>query len=200
MDSDLDSVVHRYLEGDEAAFRVLLESQTPALRERIGRRMAPLLRRRVSINDVLQEVAIVAFERRARFAGQTRADFNRWIGAIADRSIQAQVHRHVGTYKRTLYNEVSRPDRGDTAGVVGSTASPSQHAIAAEVEERVLRAMERLPPDYREVIRLHRQEGASLQEVGERMDRQYGAVKKLHGRAMVAFIKIFESMHRGEDD
>ncbi len=200
MHTDCDSVIRRYLEGDEEAFRTLLDPQTPALLARIGRRMAPLLKRKVSVQDVLQEVSIVAFERRTTFTGRTREDFNRWIGTIADRSIQGQVNRHAGTHKRALYNEISRPGRGDTAQVVGSVPSPSQQAIGSETEELAEKALEQLPHDYQKVLRLCREEGVSLREVGERMGRSREAAKKLHGRAMVQFIKHFEKLRKGKQD
>ena len=68
------------------------------------------------------------------------------------------------------------------------------------MEELAEKALEQLPPDYREVLRLCREEDASLREVGERMGRSREAAKKLHGRAMVQFIKNFESLRRGEHD
>lgn len=200
MPSDRDPVIRRYLDGDEEAFRTLLEPQTPVLLARIGRRMAPLLRRRVSIQDVLQEAAIVAFERRASFAGRTREDFHRWIGAIVEHCIRSQVNHHAGTHKRALYNEVSRSGREATIQVLASTPSPSQQAIGSELEELARTALDDLPPDYREVLRLHREEGVTLREVGQRMGRSYEAAKKLHGRAMVEFIKNFEGLRRNGHD
>ncbi len=200
MPSDGDPVIRRYLDGDEEAFRTLLEPQTPVLLARIGRRMAPLLRRRISVQDVLQEAAIVAFERRASFTGRTREDFQRWIGAIVEHCIRSQVNQHAGTHKRALYNEVSRPGREATIQVLDPTPSPSQHAIGSELEELARTALDELPPDYREVLRLHREEGATLREVGQRMGRSYEAVKKLHGRAMVEFIKNFEGLRRNGHD
>jgi DNA-directed RNA polymerase specialized sigma24 family protein len=50
------------------------------------------------------------------------------------------------------------------------------------------------------VLRLHREEGVTLREVGQRMGRSYEAAKKLHGRAMVEFIKNFEGLRRNGHD
>lgn len=200
MQADCDSGIRKYLEGDEEAFRVLFEPLTPHLLECIGRQMAPLLKRKVSVRDVLQEVSIVAFERRETFTGTTRDDFKRWVGAIADRTVLGLVNHHAGTHKRALFREVSRPGRGATKQLAGAGASPSEEAIAAETKDLVEKALQQLPPDYRDVLRLCREEGLSLREVGERIGRSREAAKKLHGRAMVQFIESFERLRRGEHD
>ena len=47
--------------------------------------------------------------------------------------------------------------------------------------------MAALPADYREILRLCREEGLTLREAAERMGRSREAAKKLYGRALVRF-------------
>ena len=187
-----------YLQGDEASFRSLIEAQLPELRARLERRMAPLLRRRVSVHDVMQEVSMIAFQRRADFTGSTPEDFRRWVIGIADLKVHEHVNHHAGTQKRALYQEVSRRDEDETVHPVCSEASPSQQAIGAELAKIAAEALEQLPPDYREVLRLHREGGKSLREIAIQMGRSHDATRQLHGRAMVRFTEHFERL-RGEE-
>ena len=67
MTADFTSLIRRFRDGDEEAFRTLFDAQAGLLQARIHPRMAVALKRKVSVQDVLQEARIVAFERRQRF-------------------------------------------------------------------------------------------------------------------------------------
>jgi RNA polymerase sigma-70 factor (subfamily 1) len=198
MHSEADSVILRYVQGDQDALCLLLESHIPGLAARIERRMAPLLRRRVSIHDVMQEVSMIAFEKRGEFRGRTAEEFRRWIVGIADHTIHTHVNHHAGTKKRALFREVSRTGDIEPAHPVSPAASPSQQAIGSELEQIATRALELLQPDYREVLRLHRDDSIPLRDIATSMGRSHDAVKKLHGRAMVQFTEVFNRL-RGHD-
>ena len=60
-------------------------------------------------------------------------------------------------------------------------------------------AMERLSHDYNEVLYLTLFEHLSHEEIAERMGRSRDAVRKLHGRALIAFTEMFDRL-RGADD
>lgn len=199
MSLEADPVVQRYLAGDEDAFRDLVEAEAATLQARIGRRMAPLLRRRISIQDVWQEVCLVAFERRGTFVGRSRPEFGRWMAGIADLRVHQLVDRHRGAQKRGFDREVSRNDADASIHPECPSPSPSEFAMGAELAELAARAMMELPDDYREVLRLRRETGATLAEVAARMRRTHDATKKLHGRAMLRFAEIFERLRRGND-
>ncbi len=195
--SKVDSLIARFRGGDEAAFAVLFEAQVSRLQTRIRRRLAPLVRRKVSIQDVLQEVRIAAFTHRERFVGSSNVDFERWVAGIAERKVHKAVRWYAGTRRRSLDQEISRPDRQETANGLSPAPSPSQDAIAEETRSQVLKALGSLPEDYRSALRLVREEGLSLRQVGQRMGRSYDAAKQLHARAMVRFTQVFESLREG---
>ena len=50
--------------------------------------------------------------------------------------------------------------------------------------------MDKLPPDYREIIRLVQEEGLTMAEAAARMGRSRNAVKHLYGRALSQFAKL----------
>ena len=122
--------------------------------------------------------------RKAKRVGRGRAGHG---GKTAGRGIKGQGKRSAG-------REVSRDRRAETAAMVGRRPSPSQEAIASEVIDLAEDALETLPEDYREVLRLVREEKLSMQEVAEEMGRSYEATRKLHQRAMFQFTEAFRRM------
>jgi RNA polymerase sigma-70 factor (ECF subfamily) len=64
------------------------------------------------------------------------------------------------------------------------TPGPDEQVSRREQAARVMAALDRLPPDYREVITLRNLEGLSLVEVAERMHRSHEAVRQLWVRAI----------------
>jgi RNA polymerase sigma-70 factor (ECF subfamily) len=133
-----------------------------------------------------------------RYEDLLQARIRRRLPAHLRRKVSAAVHRHGGIAKRAAGREVSGHLRPETAQLVGHVPSPSQVAIAAELKELARRAMDALPKDYREVLRLAREEQLPLREVAARMGRTREAVKKLHGRALFRFTEVFEQLRGGE--
>ena len=58
-------LIRRFRDGDEEAFRILLERHAPAVQAQVGGWIPARVQRRVSIADVLQEARLIAFQRRA---------------------------------------------------------------------------------------------------------------------------------------
>ena len=194
-----ETLIRRFRQGDGEAFRVLFDRHAEFLQKRIQGLLAPLMQRKVSIADLLQETRIVAFERREDFEGDTVA-FRRWLVAIAERKARSAVQRYVGTARNAAGREVSRDRRLDTADFTGRGPSPSQMAIASELHDFAKDALETLPDDYREVLRLAQQEGLTLADVAKRMGRSREAAKKLHQRAMFQFTETFRRLQGTDHD
>ena len=89
-----------------------------------------------------------------------------------------------------------RDKRGETADFVGRLPTPSQAAIAGELKERARHALDELPPDYREIIRLVQEEELTMAEAAARMERSRDAVKQLYGRALSHYAKLLDVTHR----
>ena len=67
----------------------------------------------------------------------------------------------------------------------------------AETAERIRRALARLRPDDREVLRLAREEGFTLLEVAKRMGRTHAAARKLYSRALARLAELYDEDARG---
>jgi len=187
------TLMERFRLGDEDAFRVLFGRCAGVLRARAGRRIPKDVLRRVSLADLLQEARIVAFQRREHFRPNGPASFQNWLLGIVDKKAQEAVERHKRVQKRSVAREVTRGQRPDTAQFLARQPSPSEYAIAAETAARARRALQSLPQHYQTVLRLAREERLPLREVAERMGSSRETIKKLYGRALCRFRKVFDS-------
>ena len=193
------TLVERVRGGDEEAFALLFDRYADAVGGRVEGWLPPQVRRKHSVADVLQEARIIAFQRFAEFEYRGPGSFRNWLLRIAQLKTGTAVKHYGGTAKRAVWREVSRGARKDTAAFAGSGPTPSELAIASELEELARKAMGMLPADDREVLLLVREEGLSLREAAKRMGRSYEAVKKLHGRALYKFTELFESSRRDHE-
>lgn len=189
---DEDDLVRRFRSGDAAAFRTLLERHQSALRARIGASLPPPVRRKVAVSDVLQESCIVALRRREDLEPRGANAFRNWMLGIVDLKSREAVRHHVVAAKRAAGREVTRRERLDTRQYRSSQASPSRIAAANELAARAREAFGRLPADYREVLRLTREEGLDLVQAAERMGRTHDAAKKLCARALRRYRELLD--------
>lgn len=196
-DQDL---VRAFREGDDEALELLLQRFRGLLADRIRRRLPQGLRRRVSVDDVLQDVHLAAHESRERFSAQDERALRSWLLAIADHKSLQHVRHHGDAAKRSVHREVTQGSRLPTTAYPKRQDTPSQVAIAAETLRLARRARARLPSDHAEVLRLAREEGRPLREVAVLMGRSYEATKKLYGRALCAFKELFDAMRDEADD
>jgi len=183
-DESDEALVRRARNGDDAAFRLLVERRLPSLTSRVRRRLPGLLRRKVSESDVVQAAFFTAYQKLDGFEDRGEGSFGRWLGEIAEFKVRDALKRYRDTAKRAIDQEVTGSRSGGPNAPASREPSPSAVAIAGELAARVSEAMENLPGHYRRVLRLVRDEGLALAEVGARMGRSPKAVSKLYGRAV----------------
>ena len=184
MDFPEEELIRRFRRGDGDALCALFERHEGLLRARIERWLPKHVQRRVSVSDILQESRIVAFERHLDFEPRGEEALRNWLLGIAEMKARRATQHHRDVAKRAVRREVTQPYRPETGQLRGRGPTVSELAMGAELQNLARRAVDALPPDYREVLRLTREEGLSLREAAGRMDRSYDAVKKLYGRAL----------------
>jgi RNA polymerase sigma-70 factor (ECF subfamily) len=117
----------------------------------------PLFRRRLDSSDLVQEALLKAHAHRDRFRGATEAELVGWLQEIL-RNVAADKVREATAGKRDL-----RLEQSFEAAVAESSArleqflaapdpSPGQQAERREQLLRLAAAIDRLPPDQREVV------------------------------------------------
>ena len=192
-----DDLVRRYREGDGEALCRLFDRYEGLLRARIAHRLPKRLLRRVAVSDVLQESRVAALDRHRDFEPRGRNAFRNWALGIVDMRARKVIERHDGAAKRAAGREVTRTHRRATGDFVADAASASEVAMAGELRSLLQEAVAQLPPDYREVLRLTREEGLDLAAASERMGRSRDAVKKLSGRALARLARVLRELEDG---
>ena len=186
---DEAELVRRAQAGDEHSFARLLESHRTQLSAFLAGRIPRSLKRKITAEDVLQDASMTAYAKLGGFEYRGEGAFRAWLWQIAQLKLQDAIRRFAGTAKRGAAAELSRGARMDTLQFAAPQGTPSEHAMAGELEERVAQALARLSEDYRRVLTLVRIEQQSLGDAAVILDRGYEATKKLYGRAVTALAR-----------
>lgn len=194
---DEQALLGRARNGDGDAAAALFDIHRDVLERKVRRMLAPAVRRRISVSDVMQEARIFACERTASFEDRGPGAYRAWLLAIVACKAREALRHHVGTAKRALGREVPRDSRSPSQSASATGRSPSEEVAAAEQSRAVRRVLETLSADDQQVLRLVRMDGLSVREAAEQMGRSLEAVKKLYGRALIRFGHAFRGAGAG---
>lgn len=146
------------------------------------------LRPHIAPSDLVQETFADAIQASAQFRGGTKAELLGWLRRTLLHNI-TDAHRYFFVTKK---RQAGRVQSLDSAGagrpaarqIPGTVNSPSSNVRRREDALRLHAAIDRLPADYRLVIRKRHFEGLPLEAIGQEMGRSSEAVRKLWFRAV----------------
>lgn len=185
--SQVQKLVERAREGDREAFDELVRDHESRLRSAVEMQLERGPGPRPDADEVVQESLVQAFQSILHFKWRGDESFYLWLCGIS-RNVILKLAR---TLCRTRQLQI--PER-----LPASTASPSTALRRGERLDRLEAALAKLPPDYREVLRLSRLERLKVKEIARRMKRSEYAVKHLMMRAVRQLRSHFgdtESLH-----
>ncbi len=188
-------LLQRIRAGDEIASSRLFARYRRRLSVLIHYKLGPELRRYAEVDDVLQEVFLRAFQQIDGFEYRNPGSFMAWLLRIADHVV-ADLARYQGRQKRgpgrlERLRSLGSPQGADPA----DSRTPSRILAQREHVEALLRTLDALPADYREVILLARFAQVPTQEIARRMGRSREAVAVLLHRALLK-LKQMESLRK----
>jgi RNA polymerase sigma-70 factor (ECF subfamily) len=172
-----------------------VEAHRPRLVAFIAQRMSPGLRQRLDPDDIVQEVSLAAVRPAGATApeGPPRDPFS-WLCHVAEQRIVDAHRRHFGAAKRDAGREISidaplrnaaDDDPGGFASLLAvSMTTPSQALSRDAKEYRLARAVESLPPEQRDAVRLRYVDGLPTKEIAERLGKSDVAVRVLLSRTV----------------
>lgn len=187
-----EDLLLRARDGDDQAFQQLYERHVERLKARVRARLHGPLGRKVDASDILQDAYLVALRRLASFEDRGDGSFGAWLGQIVENRLRETVRHYAGTGKRSIDREITRDARPKSGEHAGRATTPSERVMGEEMRARIDAALERMPPDYREVLRMVQQQQYPLDEVARRMNRSVGAVQKLYERALARLASELE--------
>jgi RNA polymerase sigma-70 factor (ECF subfamily) len=150
--------------------------------------------------DLVQDTLIQAFSGLDDFTYKNEGDFVRWLSKIAENSLRDNLDKlHAG--KRDIRREVPldnyRPTTaGGFVGTLGPIKATTPSIIMSRKEDlnKLEKAIDKLKPEYKEVIVLAKIEELPYSQIGDRLGKSTGAVKMLVSRAIVALASAFEGV------
>jgi RNA polymerase sigma-70 factor (ECF subfamily) len=157
------TLIRRFLDGDERAFRALYQRHTPRLRMVVLRMLGP---RRDEADDVVQDAWLKGCRGLRGFNGH--AKFSTWLTTIGVRAVYSKFSRV----------EQRQVDLVDTL----PAAHHGERADAIDLE----RAIAALPDQQRAVVTLHDIEGFTHEEIGRELGFATGTSKATLSRARAA--------------
>jgi len=176
--------------GSPEALGALLEAHRNYLlvlaRIQIGRR----LQGKVDAADLVQDVYVEAYRAFERFEGEAENSFLAWLRQILAGQLAHLVRRYYGTKARdvrleqTLEHELADSSQMLDKGLIDPRTPPAEAVSRYEQSMLLADALARLPSDYRDTIIWRQLEGASFQDVAQRMNRSLDSVQKLWVRAL----------------
>jgi RNA polymerase sigma-70 factor (ECF subfamily) len=167
--SDWSVLMARAQDGDRDAYRSLLKEIEPYVRSIAVR----CFNRPADSEDVVQDVLLTVHAIRNTY--DPKRPFGPWLVAIANRRIIDRLRRHTRQKAREI--ELS-PEHETFAGAPANLDSTTSAELA------LAGAIDKLPPDQRDAIRMLKLNEMSLKEASKASGRSIAALKVATHRAI----------------
>lgn len=167
----------------------IIAQYEPYLRMLARTQMRRAYQSKVGASDMVQQAMLQAVQGIDGFRGNSEAEFRGWLRQILAHHL-CHLDRDMHRGKRDVRREQSMEQKLAQSSMrlegmlAGDQATPSQHAMVGEHVIQLAEAVESLPPDQANAIRLHYLEGMKLSEVAEALEKTTGSVAGLLHRGM----------------
>lgn len=173
--------------GDEAALVEFLQTNQSSLLAFIRSRIGSQLQRKIEPEDVLQEASMEAV-RTLKQTDLSSWDPLHWLFQICERKIIDAHRRFFASQKRDASREAAIPDGSQAAGLAdllaASMTTPSDAFSRDQRQLRMLAALDTLPEDQREALRMRYLVGLSSKEIAQKLGKTDGATRVMISRAL----------------
>ena len=184
---DTEELIDLTARGDAAARQQLLVRHRKKLVKMVAVRLDRRVAARVDPSDVVQEAFLEAAHGFERFHGDSEAQLRAWLRVLLRRRISKLLRRYRNTLKRRTGLETRcDPDAGrvERRNVAADVPTPSAQVMQGEQAQALHLVLDRLPEDYRQVLRFRYEEQRSFEEIGTLMQRSGNAARLLWLRAV----------------
>ncbi len=186
-------------DGNESAINQLWTVYGARVHWIMRLRMGKELRSKLESMDLAQDALLSALGDIENFTYKNEGDFLRWISTIAENRLRDNLDK-LHADKRDIRKEIRLGKHGpNTASqdvvshVPIEATTPSVIMSRREDLEKLEKAIDKLRPEYKEVIVLTKIEGLSYNEIADKLGKSSEAARKLVSRSMAALTSVFES-------
>jgi len=180
--SEEQALLAAVLAKDRKAAAEFVSRYADAVYGYVSRRLAP---RADLVEDLVQDVFLVALQKLATFTGQSSVVG--WLLGIAR-------HKVEDFYRAQLREPDPLPDDGDVL-IAGSIGTPALDELldAARAEEKTRQILERLPAAYSAVLQWRYWEKRTIRQMAARTGKTEKAIERLLARARTTFRRLWEA-------
>jgi RNA polymerase sigma-70 factor (ECF subfamily) len=188
--------------GSREALGQVLSQYRYYLLQVARRQMSRDLQAKGDAADLVQDTFLEAQRFFDHFVGHSGDELRAWLRCVLVHQTARVGRRFRTTQKRRLAREVRldacHPLAAEDAALrAAAVSTPSAHLLARERQEVLLRALGRLPEDYRRVMLLRYQQELTFEEVGREMGRSADAARMLWARALERLKHEFQAFGEG---
>ncbi|GJQ50909.1 MAG: hypothetical protein HKUEN01_32950 [Candidatus Kuenenia stuttgartiensis] len=183
--------------GDQPAIEKLYEIYSGRILRIVRMRMGNELRSKIQSMDLVQDALLSSFRDLKQFTYKNEGDFLRWLSHIAENRIRdkiGEMRAQMRDHRREQplsSNKQLKDDSSVHRYEPMDSATPSKILSKHEDMDKLEKAMQKLKPEYREVILLTKTEGLSQKQAGEKLGRSPDATRMLLARALNALSIAF---------
>jgi RNA polymerase sigma-70 factor (ECF subfamily) len=192
MDTSEESIIAKLRAGDSAALAQFIELRRPQLMSYIERQLGSALRRKVEPDDIFQDTSAEAVRSLVGAAVNERDPFG-WLCQIAERKIIDLHRKFFDAQKRDAGREVplAAPSGGSDSQngglinmLVASMTTPTQAFSRNAREASLMEALQALPEDQRDALRLRYIENLPSKQIAERLGKSDAAIRVMLTRSL----------------
>jgi RNA polymerase sigma-70 factor, ECF subfamily len=183
-------LVERFKRGEAEAFSLIFRKYRRRLAVLVHYKMSSELRGAVEVDDILQEVFLAAAQDMGNFTYQSPGSLMAWLSRISDHVVVDAV-RYQNRGKRHAEEMLRFRSESNPAGPEPvDRETPSQVFARTENMQILLKKLDALPVEYREMILLAKFEGLTTKEISDRVKKSRESVALTLHRALKRFREL----------
>ena len=178
-------LIEKAIKGDERSFEALILS----CQKKAWNIAIQYMRNENDAMDVLQECFIKIFRNLKNFKGDSR--FDTWVYRITVNTCKDFL-RKSEKMRQNEFHFVSSEDEDYIKSIPSNEATPEETMSRKETADELLKCMELLPAEHKEVIILRDIQNLSYEEISEVLSTSLGTVKSRINRARSNLKRIWQ--------
>jgi RNA polymerase sigma-70 factor (ECF subfamily) len=184
--------------GSKEALGQVLEEFRNRLATSAQRLLPADLRSKGDAADLVQESLLDAYRNFDSFRGNSTIEFYGWLRRIL-RNRMSKFARTFRTEKRNLHREKTLSGTGHPNAACGPIPAPDDVVLHKEQAEVLVRAMDRLPAYYREVVELRHRFELQFADVANLLGKSEFAVRRAWARSLGRLREELEAIEFASD-
>lgn len=185
---DDNELIEKYLNGDEKAFKVLYERY----KSNVFSFIFSMVKNNEIANDIFQEVFISVINNLKNYQ---KENFKAWIFLIARNKVLDYIKSQKNRFEKEIISideSFNEEDKLTYKDIIKSDTDPHKNLIKEIENEKLYSAIEKLPPQYREIIFLKLFSDLKFVEISEILNTPINTLLSRFKRAIEMLQKIMK--------